>query len=140
MRVVQYYSNHRFVISCSIDVLQKFSEIIENIFSLIFVLRKIWYFHHLRKIKKIWYLGRAFLRKFCFLCSARPVLTLQVKLKFVHECKCFSTITEEGTDMSNKKSQRILSKNRGSRPASFWRFHRFLRVGKHQKRHDCMCI
>ena len=43
-------------LSCSIDLFWKLSEIVENmIFSLIFVLRKIWYLRHLRKIKKIWY-------------------------------------------------------------------------------------
>ena len=53
--------------SCPIDLLRKISEIIENmIFSLIFVLREIWYFRQLRKIKKIWYLRWAFLWKCCF--------------------------------------------------------------------------
>ena len=56
--------------SCAIDLFWKISEIIENIiFSLIFVLQEIWYFRQLRKIKKIWYLRWAFLRKCCFLCS-----------------------------------------------------------------------
>ena len=36
------------------------------VFSLIFVLRKIWYFRQLRKITKIWYLRWAFLQKYCF--------------------------------------------------------------------------
>ena len=57
-------------LSCFIDLLRKISEIIENmIFSLIFVLRKMWYFRQLRKITKIWYLHWAFLRKYCFSCS-----------------------------------------------------------------------
>ena len=65
-------------LSCSIDLLRKISEIIENmIFSLIFVLREIWYFRQLRKIKKIWYLRWAFLRKCCFSCS--------VKIKLSHK-------------------------------------------------------
>ena len=56
--------------SCPIDLLRKILEIIGNmIFSLIFVLRKIWYFRQLRKIKKIWYLRWAFLQKCCFSCS-----------------------------------------------------------------------
>ena len=55
--------------SCPIGLLWKISEIIENIFSSIFVLRKIWYFRQLWKIKKIWYLRWAFLRKYCFSCS-----------------------------------------------------------------------
>ena len=54
-------------LSCSIDLLQKIQEIIENmIFSSLFVLRKIRYFRQLRKIKKIWYLRWAFLWKCCF--------------------------------------------------------------------------
>ena len=61
--------------SCPIDLLRKISEIIENmIFSSIFVLREIWYFCQLRKIKKIWYLRWAFLRKCCFPCSANFVM------------------------------------------------------------------
>ena len=39
------------------------------IFSLIFVLRKIWYFRQSRKIQNIWYLHWAFFRKCCFSCS-----------------------------------------------------------------------
>ena len=39
------------------------------IFSLIFVLRKTWYFRQLWKIKKIWSLLSAFIWKFCFSCS-----------------------------------------------------------------------
>ena len=56
--------------SCPIHLLRKISEIIENmIFSLIFVLQEIWYFRQLRKMKKIWHLRWAFLRKCCFSCS-----------------------------------------------------------------------
>ena len=59
-----------FTLSCFIDLLRKISEIIENmIFSLIFVLRKIWNFRQMQKITKIWYLRWAFLRKWCFSCS-----------------------------------------------------------------------
>ena len=43
------------------------------IFSLIFVLRKIWYFRQMRKITKIWYLRWAFLQKCCFSCSGCSV-------------------------------------------------------------------
>ena len=63
-----------FSLSCSIDLSQKITKIIENmIFSLIFVLRKIWYFRQLWKIKKTWCLRWAFLRKYCFSCSATHV-------------------------------------------------------------------
>ena len=56
-------------LSCFIDLLRKISEIIENmIFSLIFALRKIWYFRQMREITKIRYLRSAFLRKCCFSC------------------------------------------------------------------------
>ena len=57
-------------LSCFIDLLRKISEIIENMtFSLIFALRKIWYFRQMRKITKIRYLRSALLRKCCFSCS-----------------------------------------------------------------------
>ena len=56
-------------LSCSIGLLRKITKIIENIFSLIFVLPKIWYFCQLRKIMKVRYLRWAFLRKCCFSCS-----------------------------------------------------------------------
>ena len=39
------------------------------IFSLIFILRKTWYFRQLWKIKKIWSLLSAFIWKCCFSCS-----------------------------------------------------------------------
>ena len=56
--------------SCHFDLLWKILEIIENvIFSLVFVLRKIWYFSQLRKMQKIWYLGWTFFRKWCLSCS-----------------------------------------------------------------------
>ena len=57
-------------------MLQKISEIIENIiFSLIFVLRKIWYFRQMREITKIWHLRGAFWRKCCFSCSVCSFVT-----------------------------------------------------------------
>ena len=68
--------------SCPIDLFRKISEIIENmIFSFIFVLQKIWYFHKLQKIKKMWYLRWAFLRKSCFSWSATTCHTLLLGLE-----------------------------------------------------------
>ena len=68
--------------SCPIHLLRKISEIIENmIFSFIFVLQKIWYFHKLQKIKKMWYLRWAFLRKSCFSWSATTCHTLLLGLE-----------------------------------------------------------
>ena len=90
-------------------------------------------------MKKIRYLRRAFLRQFCFLCSAMPVLTLQEKLKFVRECKFFSTISEEGIDMSNKESQYILSKNRGSRFTPFEDFIGFYEL-ENTKSDTIVCV
>ena len=90
-------------------------------------------------MKKIRYLRRAFLRQFCFLCSAMPVLTLQEKLKFVRECKFFSTISEEGIDMSNKESQYILSKNRGSRFTPFEDFIGFSEL-ENTKSDTIVCV
>ena len=73
-----------FSLPCFIDLLRKISEIIENMaFSLIFVLRKMWYFRLLRKITKIWYLRWAFLRKCCFSSSDRYDHTEE------KPCECF---------------------------------------------------
>ena len=66
-----------FVNTCVIDLLRKILEIIEKmIFSLIFILRKIWYFRQMRQITKIWYLRSAFLQKCCFSCSDRHLIKL----------------------------------------------------------------
>ena len=82
--LIQSYISHRrgrvfnpviiflsfFSLSWFIDLLQKVSGIIENIiFSLIFILRKIWYVCQMRKITKIWYLLWTFIQKCCFSCS-----------------------------------------------------------------------
>ena len=57
-------------LTSSIDFLRKITKIIENMtFSLIFLLRKIWYFRQFWKIIKIWYLRSVFLQKCCFSCS-----------------------------------------------------------------------
>ena len=53
------------------------------IFSLIFVLRKIWYFRQLWKIKKMLYLRWALLRKCCFSCSGFSEEYLIKKVKEV---------------------------------------------------------
>ena len=69
-------------LSCFIDLLQKISEIIENmIFSLIFVFWKIWYFCQMRKITKIWYLRWAFSQECCFSCSLKHSYSCRVCLK-----------------------------------------------------------
>ena len=66
-----------FVNTCVIDLLRKILEIIEKmIFSLIFILRKIWYFRQMRQITKIWYSRSTFLQKCCFSCSGRHLIKL----------------------------------------------------------------
>ena len=86
--VVYHLINFLLSKSCPIHLLQKISGIKENmIFSLIFVLQEIWYFRQLRKIKKIWYLRWAFLRKCCFSCSVKIKKTSFFGLsRVIHEC------------------------------------------------------
>ena len=103
-------------LSCSIDLLQKIQEIIENmIFSSLFVLRKIRYFRQLRKIKKIWYLRWAFLWKCCF--SSREWANNSSALKTVqnfHE----SVVTRvvKGMVTRGNNWQPVLKKHSRPRP------------------------
>ena len=91
--------------SCPIGLLWKISEIIENmIFSLIFLLGKIWYFRQLWKINKIWYLGWAFLGKFCFSCSINCPSSWRAALLF------FSLTTKISVLASFSESQTHLTK------------------------------